>query len=198
MSVSKIMKVLPREFYERDTIEVAHALLGKVLTHESKKGTASGRIVEVEAYLGKNDPGSHAYRRITPRNKLMFGQPGLAYVYFVYGNHFLFNAVTEEKGKAGAVLIRALEPLQGIELMWDRRKCRDMRMLTNGPGKLAQALGITKAENGSDLTKGPIKILNGREQKFKIVSCTRIGIKQGSEDLLRFYIAGNEFVSKVK
>ncbi|NOX97004.1 MAG: DNA-3-methyladenine glycosylase [Nitrospirae bacterium] len=192
------MKTLPREFYERDTIDVAHKLLGKVLVHDSKEGPTAGKIVEVEAYLGENDPASHASRGITPRNKIMFGQPGLAYVYFVYGNHFLFNAVTEQEGKAGAVLIRALEPLQGIELMWERRKCRDKKMLTNGPGKLAQALGITKKQNGSDLTGGTLRILNGREEKFKIVSAPRIGIKKGSEDLLRFYIADNEFVSKVK
>ena len=190
------METLSRKFYERDTVKVAHDLLGKILIHESKRGLALGKIVEVEAYLGENDPGSHAFRGITPRNKVMFGQPGLAYVYFVYGNHFLFNVVTEQKGKAGAVLIRALEPLQGIKLMRERRKCQNVRMLTNGPGKLAQALDITREQNGSDLTKGPLKILNGRGEKFEIASSPRIGIKEGSEKLLRFYIADNEFVSK--
>jgi len=192
-------ETLPRKFYQRDTIKVAQDLLGKILLHESKEGTASGKIVEVEAYLGENDPGSHAFRGITPRNKIMFGQPGFAYVYFIYGNHFLFNAVTEEEGKAGAVLIRAVEPLEGIKLMRARRKCQNSRrMLTNGPGKLAQALDITKEQNGSDLTKSSLKILKGKEEKLAIVSSFRIGIKKGSESLLRFYIADNEFVSKVK
>lgn len=190
------MKTLSRKFYKRDTINVAYDLLGKILINESKKGPASGRIVEVEAYLGESDPASHASRGITPRSKVMFGQPGLAYVYFIYGNHFLFNVVTEREGKAGAVLIRALEPFQGIELMRERRKCQDIRMLTNGPGKLTQALDITREQNGSDLTGPPLKILNGGEEKFKIISSPRIGIKEGSEDLWRFYIAGNEFVSK--
>lgn len=191
------MKILSRKFYQRDTVKVASDLLGKFLIHESKRGPASGKIVEVEAYLGENDPGSHASQGITPRNKVMFGQPGLVYVYFIYGNHFLFNVVTEEEGKAGAVLIRALEPLQGIELMQQRRKCRDMGMLTNGPGKLAQALDITKEHNGSDLTKGPLKIINdGRGEKVEIISSPRIGIKKGSEKLLRFSLANNVFVSK--
>lgn len=190
------MEILSGKFYQRDTIKAAHDLLGKILIHESKKGPVSGKIVEVEAYLGENDPGSHAFRGITPRNKIMFGQPGLAYVYFIYGNHFLFNVVTEPEGKAGAVLIRALKPLQGIELMRKRRKCQDIRMLTNGPGKLAQALGITKEQNGLDLTKGHLKIFNGKRENLKIISSPRIGIKKGSEKLLRFYLADNEFVSK--
>ncbi|MCD5397673.1 DNA-3-methyladenine glycosylase [candidate division NPL-UPA2 bacterium] len=190
------MKILSRKFYQRDTVKVAHDLLGKTLIHENNKGPSSGKIVEVEAYLGENDPGSHAFRGITPRNKIMFGQAGLAYVYFIYGNHFLFNVVTEQQGKAGAVLIRALEPLQGIRLMRERRKYQDARMLTNGPGKLTQALNITREKNGSDLTKGPLRILNGRREKLKITSSPRIGIKKGSEKLLRFYLADSEFVSK--
>lgn len=190
------MVILPRKFYARKTTQVTRELLGKVLLHETKQGTASGIIVEVEAYLGEKDPGSHTSRGITPRNKVMYAKPGLAYVYFVYGNHFLFNAVTEAKGTAGAVLIRALEPLAGLELMQKRRKTKNLKNLTNGPGKLAQALGITKKQNTLDLTKDSLKILNGKKKKFKIVTRTRIGIKKGSEKPLRFYIAGNKFVSK--
>ncbi|MCK4325847.1 DNA-3-methyladenine glycosylase [bacterium] len=190
------MRILRRSFYQRDTVTVARQLLGKLLAHHTSEGITSGKIVEVEAYLGENDPGSHASRGITPRNKIMFGKPGLAYVYFIYGSHFLFNVVTEPEGRAGAVLIRALEPVEGIRLTQKRRGFQSLRSLTNGPGKLTQALEITKEQNGSDLTKGNLKILNKGKEKFDIVSSTRIGIKKGSEANLRFYITGNRFVSK--
>lgn len=190
------MGILSRSFYERDTVTVARELLGKLLVHQTSEGLTSGKIVEVEAYLGGNDPGSHASRGVTPRNKVMFGKPGLAYIYFIYGNHFLFNVVSEQEGKAGAVLIRALEPVEGMELMQKRREWQDLRNLTNGPGKLTQALEIIREQNGLDLTKGNLKILNKGKEEFDIISSTRIGIKEGSEAHLRFYIANNRFVSK--
>lgn len=189
------MRILPRTFYRRNTKKVAKDLLGKLLLHKTKKGLTAGKIVEVEAYLGESDPGSHASRGITPRNQVMFGKPGFAYVYFIYGNHFLFNAVTEQERKAGAVLIRALEPVKGITLMQKRRKYEHLKILTNGPGKLTQALGITRRQNGLDLTKSNLKIFEWVKEKFNIIASTRIGIRKGEKELLRFYIQDNPFVS---
>ena len=189
------MKPLSRKFYERDTKEVAKDLLGKVLVHRTPKGVLKGKIVEVEAYYGENDPGSHAYKGKTPRNEIMYGLPGFAYVYFCYGNHWLLNVVTEKGGKAGAVLFRALEPLEGIEIMKENRKSKEIQNLTNGPGKLTQALEINKKHNGLDLTKSNLFITRGKKENFEIVTTTRIGIKRGKELPLRFYIKGNKFVS---
>ena len=189
------MKPLSRKFYERDTKEVAKDLLGKVLVHRTPKGVLKGKIVEVEAYYGENDPGSHAYKGKTPRNEIMYGLPGFAYVYFCYGNHWLLNVVTEKRGKAGAVLFRALEPLEGTEIMKENRKSKEIQNLTNGPGKLTQAFGINKKHNGLDLTKSNLFITRGKKENFEIVTTTRIGIKRGKELPLRFYIKGNKFVS---
>jgi len=172
---------LSRKFYSRDTKTVAKELLGKILVHKTKRGILKGKIVETEAYLGVNDPGSHAYKGITPRNKVMFGAPGKIYVYFVYGNHFLLNIVTEKEGKAGAVLIRALEPVKNINE-------------TNGPGKLTKEMKITKEFYGKDITKKPLYVLNNKSN-FNIVKTTRIGLSKGQEKLLRFYIKDNRFVS---
>ena len=186
------MKILGRNFYERDTVLVAQELLGKVLFFNN----TAGKIVETEAYYGKKDPGSHAYRGITERNKIMFGPPGFSYVYFCYGSHFLFNVVTEKYGIPGAVLIRALEPVKGMSLMVQRRKTQVKKELCNGPGKLTQALGISGANNNKDITCRPFCIFDDNAGNFEIVKTTRIGIKQGSELKLRFYIKGNECVSK--
>ncbi len=150
----------------------------------------------MEAYRGQNDPGSHAYRKKTKRNSIMFGPPGYAYVYFCYGNHYLFNIVTEKEGTAGAVLIRALEPVSGIHEMKKNRKTDDIRLLTNGPGKLTQALKIGKAENGMDLTSGYIYVALGPvNEKVRITATNRIGIKQGLGKKWRFIINGNKFIS---
>src|ERR1700683_14560 len=151
----KIVIILPRAFYERGTIDVARDLLGKVLVH----GPASGIIVETEAYLGGEDLASHSAAGITNRTRVIFGPPGHAYVYLSYGMHECFNIVANRGGAAGAVLIRALEPLEGLDIMRHRRPAaRSDRDLTSGPGKLARALAITRADNGVDLTRGDLVV----------------------------------------
>jgi DNA-3-methyladenine glycosylase len=157
----------------------------------------AGRIVETEAYKGKEDPGSHAYGKKTKRNQIMFGPPGFAYVYFCYGVHYMFNIVTLPEGEAGAVLIRALEPVSGINRMMKHRKTK-LVQLTNGPAKLTQAFSIGSDINGTDVTGKEIYIAAGKEEKFTIVSSPRIGIKQGADLKWRFFIKGNSFVSKTK
>jgi DNA-3-methyladenine glycosylase len=186
---------LKRSFYSRDTEKVAKELLGKILVHKTKEGICKGKIVETEAYFGCKDPASHAYRKQTKRNFLMFGAPGKAYIYFCYGNHWLFNIVAKKDENPGAVLIRALEPLEGIELMKRRRGIAKINNLTNGPGKLTKALGIKKEENGLDLTKSNLFLENSNE-KFEIVRAKRVGISKDLNKLLRFYIKKNNFVSK--
>jgi len=199
-STSKItnqhMKILKRDFYERNTKVVAKELLGKILVHRLPEGDITGRIVETEAYFGNGDPASHASRGKTPRNSIMFGPPGYAYVYFNYGMHYLFNVVTEKEGVPGAVLIRALEPLDGIDFMFKKRKVKELKLLTNGPAKLTQALGIDISHNGLDLANGEIFVCDDKKAAFNIISASRIGISVGKDDLLRFYIADNQFVSK--
>jgi DNA-3-methyladenine glycosylase len=188
--------VLSRKFYSRPTIQVAKDILGQVLVHETSHGIASGRIVEVEAYLPQDDPGCHAAHGMTPRNKVMFGPAGYSYVYFCYGNHFMFNIVTEKEGIPGAVLIRALEPLQGTEGMARRRGPAGLGKfaLTNGPGKLVQAMGINRSHNEMPVWKKPIYLKKAR-RKEPIGITTRIGITEGSQLPLRFYLEGNPFIS---
>ena len=144
---------LPRAFYDRPAIEVARALLGTVLVH----GSTSGRIVETEAYLGLQDRAAHSWRGITPRTRVLFGEPGHAYVYLIYGMYECLNVVAEPEGSPGCVLIRAVEPLEGIPRMRRRRPgARGIEDLANGPGKLTLALGITRRHNGADLTRGSV------------------------------------------
>src|SRR5579859_2767345 len=146
----KIGRILPRSFYERPTVTVARELLGKVLVH----GETSGKIVETEAYLGGDDLAAHSARGITDRTRVIFGPPGHAYVYFIYGMYECLNLVAEPPGSPGCVLIRALEPAGGIEIMQRRRpKARTLRDLASGPGRLTLALGITRAQNGADVTR---------------------------------------------
>jgi len=190
------MNRLGRKFYARPTVKVAQELLGKLLVHEFKNRIVIGKVVETEAYLGSEDPGSHAFKGPTKRSKIMFGKPGHAYVYFAYGNHWMLNVVTEKTGKPGAVLIRAVEPLAGIEIMKRRRKAKDLKKLTNGPAKVTQAFGITGRHNGVDLTKGNLYFAKGEEQRFSIIKAKRIGLSKGEELKLRFYIKENRFVSK--
>jgi len=196
MSVMTSPRPLSRRFYARSALEVAPELLGKVLCRRRKGVLTSGRIVEVEAYLGAMDPASHAYRGRTERNRAMFGPPGHAYVYFTYGSHFCMNVVTGCPGEASAVLIRALEPLEGIETMSPRRGRRQLSELTSGPGRLAQALAIDRAVYGHDLTREPLWIGPGGRSCPGWVATPRIGISRAAELLYRFVVADSPFVSR--
>ncbi|MGA2713428.1 MAG: DNA-3-methyladenine glycosylase [Bryobacteraceae bacterium] len=187
-------KALGRSFYQRGTVDVARDLLGKVLVH----GPAAGIIVETEAYLGGDDLASHSAAGITDRTRVIFGPPGHAYVYLSYGMHECLNIVAEPDGKAGCVLIRALEPIEGLAIMRSRRpKARTDRDLTSGPGKLTRALGITRAHNGVDLTRGDLVVrppdLNCA---FEIEVSPRIGITKCADLPLRFTMKGNPFISR--
>jgi DNA-3-methyladenine glycosylase len=185
--------ILDRSFYERPTMEVARGLLGKVLVH----GAAAGIIVETEAYLGGDDLASHSARGITERTRVIFGEPGHAYVYFVYGMYECLNIVAEPAGKPGCVLVRALEPVAGIEIMRQRRPAaRRTEDLASGPGKLTLAMGITRAQNGADVTHGSLVVRGPMEPRaFEIGVTPRIGISKCAELPLRFVIRGNRFVS---
>jgi len=185
--------LLGKKFFNQTTVELAKSLLGKYLVF----GKLKAMIVETEAYLFKDDPGCHASRGITVRNAPMFGPAGNTYVYLIYGMYHCLNIVSGKKGEGEAVLIRALEPVEGIALMQRRRKTKKIENLCNGPGKLTQAFGITRKHNNLSLLEGPIQILNTR-LKPEIITCTRIGLSEGKELELRFYIKGNSFVSKYK
>jgi DNA-3-methyladenine glycosylase len=184
----------PRAFYNRTAIEVARALLGTILVH----GTTSGRIVETEAYLGLQDRAAHSFRGITPRTRVMFGPPGHAYVYLIYGMYECLNVVAEPEGSPGCVLIRALEPLEGIPRMRRHRPAaRGIEDLANGPGKLTLALGISRRHNGADFTSGSLTIHPAQQQeKIQIGVSPRIGVKHCADWPLRFFVQGNRFVSR--
>jgi DNA-3-methyladenine glycosylase len=195
--------ILPREFYARPTLEVARGLIGKVLVHETPAGLTSGIIVEVEAYIGESDPACHAAPGPTARNAPLYGPPGIAYVYLNYGIHNLVNAVTEPEGSPAAVLIRALEPLDGERLMRRRRSRGTGRPagaftsaeLCRGPGNLTRAMGITLARNRSDLTAGPLRIEDRGLPPYDARWSRRIGISVGVEQEWRCYAAGSAAVS---
>ena len=218
------LKPLPRAFYNRDPLAVARELLGKLLISTGGPGKhelLAGRIVEVEAYLGAADPGAHAYRGRTARNAVLFGPPGHAYVYFIYGNHYCTNVSCEPEGEAGCVLLRAIEPVCGIEAMAGLRglplsdssapSIAELRRLTSGPGRLSQALGITRPQhNGCDLCSresglyiaesesnaGPwVQKSAGRTVASRIVATTRINVTRAPHHEYRFVLAGNPFVS---
>lgn len=185
---------MPRSFYDRPAEVVARALLGKILVH----GDAAARIVETEAYLGLTDRAAHAWRGLTPRTKVLFGAPGHAYVYLIYGMYECLNLVAEGEGSPGCVLIRALEPVAGIEEMRERRGAvkRD-RDLANGPGKLTIAMGITRTLNGADVTRGALTVCEPVSQEdFDIGMSPRIGIQHNVDWPLRFFVAGNACVSR--
>lgn len=186
---------LSRAFFERSTVQVARDLLGQLLVHETPDGRLLGRIVEVEAYRGPRDPASHAYR-MTPRSKIMWGRPGTAYVYFTYGHHYCMNVVTEREGVAGAVLLRALEPIEGMEGMARRRGTADLRLLASGPGRLTQAMKIGPEHNNMDLTNGALYIARGARSSFRIRTGPRIGIRTAVDRPWRFYMAGHPCVSR--
>ncbi len=205
-------------FYARDTVTVARDLLGAVMVHETPEGTAAGRIVETEAYL-RDDAACHASRGRTPRTEVMFGPPGRAYIYLIYGMYHCFNVITGPRGIGEAVLIRALEPLAGLPLMAQRRGRTEPRDLCSGPGKLVIAMGISISQNGADLRRGPLRILPatamgspaekpqggklpagkpraGKPSLGNIKVTTRIGLSVAADLPLRFYLEGNPFISR--
>jgi DNA-3-methyladenine glycosylase len=186
---------LGRDFYLQSTLVVAKTLIGKEFVLSRGGRTLSGRIVETEAYIGEDDPACHARYGLTKRNAIMYGVGGFIYVYFVYGMHNMLNFVTEEEGTPAAVLIRTLEPLEGADSMKALRKCEEILQLTNGPGKLCQAFGITVKDSGIDLTGDVAYVIDGGYRPHKIAQTSRIGIKVGQEKLWRFYEAENRFVS---
>lgn len=192
------MKILSRKFYKRNPALVAKELLGKILVRRINSKILSGKIVETEAYFGEKDPASRAYSgRPKFCVKLMKEKPGISLIYMVH-NNWLLNFVAHEKNETGAVLIRAIEPLEGIEVMKINRRMSDIRNLTNGPGKLTKALSITKELNGIDVTKEKSKliVIEGKREKFEISSSNRIGVTRDLNQELRFFIKGNKFVSR--
>ncbi len=187
---------LCREFYEEDTLALARLLLGKVLVHDSPQGLTAGMIVETEAYR-QGDPACHASRGMTQRNAMMFGPPGNAYVYLIYGIYCCFNVVGGKEGVGEAVLIRALEPLVGMDLLRKRRaKARKITDLMSGPGKLCAAMAISREHNGLSLLEKPLFIAAGNAVAENAVACApRIGISQALDKEWRFYLKGNANVS---
>lgn len=192
------MTTLPASFFEHESVDVARDLLGKILVRKARGGFLKGRIVEVEAYTGETDPGSHAFRGQTPRNRVMFGPAGHLYVYISYGIHFCLNVVTDRPGTAGAVLVRALEPMAGLDIMERNRGGRPPIELCNGPGKLCQAFGITTKQNGADLQTSGTTIDDDGFLPETVAVSTRVGVTTGAELPLRFYLPGNRFVSRGK
>jgi DNA-3-methyladenine glycosylase len=185
--------ILKRDFYDRATVEVARDLLGKVLVH----GATAGVIVETEAYLGGDDLAAHSARGVTERTQVIFGPPGHAYVYFIYGMYECLNLVCEPEGRPGCVLVRALEPAAGLGIMRERRPAaRKPEDLASGPGRLTLALGITRAQNGADVTRGSLVVREPAEsRRVEIAVTPRIGITKCADLPLRFVVKGNRFVS---
>ena len=190
---------LSRSFYEQSTLEVARQLLGKYLVRKHRDGTTAGRIVETEAYVGREDKACHASRGRTPRTKIMFGPAGYAYVYLVYGFHHMLNIVTESVDFPAAVLIRAVEPVQGVELMRTRRETEQLHSLASGPGKLCQAFAIDRKLNGDDLCGKVLYLEDRGEPVSQVVTTPRIGVDYAGpwkDKPWRFLIKDSEFVSK--
>jgi DNA-3-methyladenine glycosylase len=196
-------RVLPRDFYARPTLDVARDLIGKILVHDTPAGTTAGAIVETEAYIGESDPACHAAPGPTKRNAPLYGPPGIAYVYLNYGIHYLVNAVTEPDGWPAAVLIRALEPLEGEPLM-RRRRARGTgkpaarlatESLCRGPGNLTRALGISLAQNQRDLVGSSLRIEDAGLPPRELATGPRIGIRVGTDKPWRIFAAGSAAVS---
>lgn len=195
---SRVGAPLPTSFYDRPTEQVARDLLGAVLEHRTSEGVAAGRIVETEAYIGEHDLACHAAAGKTTRTAPLYGPPGIAYVYFIYGMYWCFNAVTRGEGEPSAVLVRAIEPVSGIGLMRARRPhARNDIELTNGPGKLCLALGIGRSENLSDLRRSSLLIREGAAvPDDDVVITARIGITKCADWPLRYFVRDNPWVSK--
>jgi DNA-3-methyladenine glycosylase len=199
----RLHTALPREFYDRDPRRVCRELLGKVLVRTERRKYLTARIVEVEAYLGKNDGASHSFIGRTARNAVLFGPPGFAYVYFIYGNHYCLNVSCLPDGVAGGILFRAVEPLVGTDAMARARGLtlnseRDLRNLTSGPGRLAEAFEITRErDNGKDLTSedSDLFIADDGYRVGRVLTTPRIGVTKAAERPWRYVIAGNSFVS---
>ena len=190
---------LSRDFYEQPTVQVAQQLLGKSLVRVHPEGVTTGIILETEAYVGLEDQASHASRGLTPRNAVMFGPAGFAYVYVIYGMHHCLNAVTEREAYPAAVLIRALQPCEGVELMRARRRKQDVGLLANGPGNLCQAFGIARGLNGIDLCGDVLFVEDQGSSPAEIVVTTRIGVAYAGawkDKPWRFYLADHPGVSK--
>lgn len=205
-AIGRLRKPLSRAFYDRDPRLVCRELLGKVLVRREPGRVLSARIVEVEAYMGKDDPAAHSFAGRTTRNAVIFGPPGYAYVYFIYGNHYCLNVSCLPDGAPGGILFRALEPLLGVKEMARSRdvtieSARDLRKLTSGPGRLAEAFGITRErDNGKNLTsaRSDLFIADDGYPVPQVVTTARIGITKAAALPLRYLIAGNEFVSGAK
>lgn len=201
------MKTIDREFYNRDSLIVARELLGKVLVHEINGQRLAAKIVEAEAYMGIADKAAHSYGgKRTPRVEVMYGGPGFSYVFIIYGMYYCFNIVTREEGNPQAVLVRAVEPVEGLDLMAQNRFKKaynqlthsQKKSLTNGPGKLCRALLIDKSLNGEDLCGNKLYVEEGDNEKFNTISSKRIGVDYAEEAKdypWRFYIEGNKYVS---
>lgn len=186
---------LPHGFYERDTVDVAKGLVGRMFVHETHEGPIGGIIVETEAY-GPDDPANHAHRGPRPRNFVMFGPPGFAYVYRIYGMYWCVNAVTRAEGVGEAVLIRAIEPTMGVDVMQRNRGQRDGSALCSGPGRLCQAVGITGLHNGADLSRGPILIGGPAPKDLEVVASARIGITKAAHLPWRFCEKDSPYLSR--
>jgi DNA-3-methyladenine glycosylase len=206
-AIPRKSKLLRRAFFNRDPRTVSRELLGKLVVRREGKQQIAGRIVEVEAYLGQDDLAAHAAAGHTDRNSVLFGPPGHAYVYFIYGVHHCLNISCLPSGEAGCILIRALEPVSGLEKMaeargvadFDAESRRALRKLTSGPGRLCEALGITrKRDNGKDMvsTKSDLQVIDDGYKVQEIAVTPRIGITKSVEMPLRYVIAGNQFVSR--
>jgi DNA-3-methyladenine glycosylase len=198
--ISRSARRLTKPFYARDALAVARDLIGCLFVHETESGRVGVRLVEAEAYRGPIDPGSHGYGGMTRRTRTMFGPPGRLYVYFTYGMHWCTNVVCGPDGEAGAVLLRALAPLDGLDVMWSRRpKARRERDLCSGPARLAQALGLDRAADGADLVAGPIQLVDdGMPPPVAPGVSTRIGLAPGRGDQSpwRFYVPGESNISR--
>lgn len=197
---------LSRDFFNRDPVTVGRELLGKLLIRREARSLLAGRIVENEAYLGKDDPAAHAYAGRTARNAVLFGPPGHAYVYFIYGNHHCLNVSCMPESIAGCVLLRAMEPVFGIDDMAEARgldlpflpRAGQLRLISSGPGRMAEALGITRGrDNGKDLTSraSDLWFADDGYRPERVAATGRVGITKATEQPLRFVIAGNAFVS---